>query len=167
MSDPSLVCDLHHSSRQRRILNLLNKARDQTYNLMVPSLIHFHCATTGTPQRLWCYCPLLSQSKWWASASLERLSFQRTLGSHCVDTASERLLWHLAWFWENLVSKGMSWTNSYVWFIFGSAVSEWWRLCSLYLIPECIQINLIKFSYEKFHVEELKGAAWWTRTLFT
>ena len=28
--DPSHVCDLHHSSWQRRILNLLSKARDQT-----------------------------------------------------------------------------------------------------------------------------------------
>ena len=26
--DPSRVCDLHHSSQQRRILNPLNKARD-------------------------------------------------------------------------------------------------------------------------------------------
>ena len=34
------ICDLHHSSQQRRILNLLSKARDRTYNLMVPSPIH-------------------------------------------------------------------------------------------------------------------------------
>ena len=27
----------------------LIEARDQTRNLMVPSRIHFHCATTGTP----------------------------------------------------------------------------------------------------------------------
>ena len=38
--DPSHVCDLHHSSRQLGILNPLNKARDQTHNLMVPSQIH-------------------------------------------------------------------------------------------------------------------------------
>ena len=49
--DPSRVCDLHHSSRQRRIFNPLSKARDQTRNLMVPSWIHFHCTTTGTPTR--------------------------------------------------------------------------------------------------------------------
>ena len=30
---------LHHSSRQRQILNPLSKARDQTCNLMVPSQI--------------------------------------------------------------------------------------------------------------------------------
>ena len=39
MPDPSLVCNLHHSSRQRRILNPLSKARDRTHNLMVPSQI--------------------------------------------------------------------------------------------------------------------------------
>ena len=38
MPDPSLVCNLHHSSWQCRIPNLLSKVR-----------IHFHCATTGTP----------------------------------------------------------------------------------------------------------------------
>ena len=33
------VCNLHHSSRQRRIVNPLSKGRDRTCNLMVPSLI--------------------------------------------------------------------------------------------------------------------------------
>ena len=47
--DPSCICDLHHSSRQQRILNPLSEARDQTCNLMVPSRIHFRCAITGTP----------------------------------------------------------------------------------------------------------------------
>ena len=47
--DPSLVCNLHHSSQQCQILNSLSEARDQTHNLMVPSLIHFCCTTTGTP----------------------------------------------------------------------------------------------------------------------
>ena len=50
------VCDLHHSSRQRQILNPLSKARDQTRNLMVPSLlVGFvnHWATIGTP--CWCF----------------------------------------------------------------------------------------------------------------
>ena len=49
MPDPSRVCDLHHSSRQRRILNPLSEARDQTCNVMVPSQICFCCATRGTP----------------------------------------------------------------------------------------------------------------------
>ena len=37
--DPSYVCNLRHSSWQRRIFNPLSKARDQTCNLMVPSWI--------------------------------------------------------------------------------------------------------------------------------
>ena len=35
--DPSLVCDLYHSSWQRWILNPLSEARDRTRNLMVPA----------------------------------------------------------------------------------------------------------------------------------
>ena len=41
--------DLHHSSWQCRILNLLFEARDRTCNLMVPSQISFCCAAVGTP----------------------------------------------------------------------------------------------------------------------
>ena len=36
---PSRVCNLHRSSRQRRIVNPLSKGRDRTRNLMVPSRI--------------------------------------------------------------------------------------------------------------------------------
>ena len=46
--DLSPVCDLHHSSRQRRIPNPLNEARDRTHVLMDASQICFCCATTGT-----------------------------------------------------------------------------------------------------------------------
>ena len=49
-SELSHVCNLHHSSRQCQILNPLSKARDQTRNLVIPSQIHFHCATKGTPE---------------------------------------------------------------------------------------------------------------------
>ena len=35
----AIAAGLHHSSRQRWILNPLRKARDQTRNLMVPSQI--------------------------------------------------------------------------------------------------------------------------------
>ena len=38
-ADPSHVCNLHHSSRQRQIFNPLGKAGDQTRNLMVSSRI--------------------------------------------------------------------------------------------------------------------------------
>ena len=47
--DPSHVCNLHHSSQQCLILNLLIEARDRTRNLMVSSWIHFCCTTKGTP----------------------------------------------------------------------------------------------------------------------
>ena len=50
MPDPSLVCNLHHSSWQCRILKPLSEARDQTRNLVVPSQIRFRCATMGTPR---------------------------------------------------------------------------------------------------------------------
>ena len=39
MPDLSCVFELHHSSWQRQILNLLSEDRDQTRNLMVPSRI--------------------------------------------------------------------------------------------------------------------------------
>ena len=58
MQDPSHICVLQHSLWQRLILNPLSKARDGTCNLMVPSWICFHCATMGTPKKL--YSLLLS-----------------------------------------------------------------------------------------------------------
>ena len=48
MPDPSLVCNLHHSSRQCQILNSLSQVRNLTSNLMVPSWICFPHATMGT-----------------------------------------------------------------------------------------------------------------------
>ena len=47
--DLNHVCNLHHSSRQCQILNLLSEARDQTCNLMVHSQICFQCAMKETP----------------------------------------------------------------------------------------------------------------------
>ena len=46
---PNCIFDLHHSSWQRRILNPLSEAKDLGLNLMLPSQIHFHCTTMGTP----------------------------------------------------------------------------------------------------------------------
>ena len=34
--DLSHICDLHHNSQKRQILNLLSEARDRACNLMVP-----------------------------------------------------------------------------------------------------------------------------------
>ena len=39
--DPSLVCDLHHSSRQHWILNPLSGARDRTCVFMATSWVHY------------------------------------------------------------------------------------------------------------------------------
>ena len=41
MRDPSLICNLHLSSWQRRILNPLSKARDQTQVLMDTTQVHY------------------------------------------------------------------------------------------------------------------------------
>ena len=49
MKDLSRVCDLHHSSRQHWILNLLNKDGDWTLILMDASWVRYRWATTGTP----------------------------------------------------------------------------------------------------------------------
>ena len=40
---------LQPTPQQHQILNPLSEARDRTCNLVVPSRIRFHCATTGTP----------------------------------------------------------------------------------------------------------------------
>ena len=48
--DLSRICNLHHSSRRHQILNPLSKDRERTCNFMVPSRVHFHGTTMGTPQ---------------------------------------------------------------------------------------------------------------------
>ena len=45
----SHICDLHHSSQQRWILNPVKEARDLTHIIMDTSHIHF-CCTMGTPK---------------------------------------------------------------------------------------------------------------------
>ena len=47
--DLSHICDLHPSSRQRRILNPLSEAGDGTCVLMDTGQTHFRGATTGAP----------------------------------------------------------------------------------------------------------------------
>ena len=49
MQDLSHICDLHHSSRQRRIPNPLSKSRDGTRIVMDTSEVHYCWATVGTP----------------------------------------------------------------------------------------------------------------------
>ena len=48
-ADPSLICNLHHSSQRHQILNPPSEARDWTCNVMVASRICFCCVTMGTP----------------------------------------------------------------------------------------------------------------------
>ena len=50
MQDPNYICDLRHSSCQRRIPNSLSEARDQTRVLMDTSWVHYRWATMGTPE---------------------------------------------------------------------------------------------------------------------
>ena len=50
--DPSHICNLYHSSRQRQILNPLSEARDRTCIVMDTSQIRFWWAMTGTPKSL-------------------------------------------------------------------------------------------------------------------
>ena len=45
MQDPSCVCNLHCSSRQRWIPDAMSKARDRTCILVDASQICFHCAS--------------------------------------------------------------------------------------------------------------------------
>ena len=56
--DLSRICDPHHNSWQRWILNPLSEAGDRTRNLMVPSQICFYCTTMGTPMLCLLYQPL-------------------------------------------------------------------------------------------------------------
>ena len=49
MSDRCCVCDLHHSSQQRQVLNPLSEARDRTCVLMDASEVRFCGVRTGTP----------------------------------------------------------------------------------------------------------------------
>ena len=54
--DPSHICDLHHGSQQRWILNPLSRAKDQTRKLMVPRWIHFRCITRELPELVFSHC---------------------------------------------------------------------------------------------------------------
>ena len=76
MWDPSCVCDLHHSSWQRRILNPLREARDRTCILMDTSRVLNLLRHNGNPPgRIFSRRP-----EWWlrgkeSSGGSERLNF--------------------------------------------------------------------------------------------
>ena len=62
--DPSLVCDLHHSSWQHQILKPLSEARDWTRNLMAISWICFCCTTLRTPRFQFLLPNTFGDQKW-------------------------------------------------------------------------------------------------------
>jgi len=61
--DPSHICDLHHSSQQRQILNPLSKARNRTHILIDTS---FEFISAVPQQELW---EFLTLNKWFRSRS--------------------------------------------------------------------------------------------------
>jgi len=91
--DPSLVCDLHHSSRQRRILHPLSEARDGTRNLMVPSRIRFGCATNGNSSHHFKLYGKFSRRTWEGINSILILIFlfySQTLRDHPTQAVNRR-----------------------------------------------------------------------------
>ena len=62
--DLSRVCDLHHRSQQRRILNPLSEARDWTYVPMDACEICFRWARMGTPEVWYLTFTFYFDSKW-------------------------------------------------------------------------------------------------------
>ena len=75
-SEPCL--NLHHSSQQRWIPDPLSKAGDRTRNLMVPSQIHFHCA---------------SEFPLWLSGLRTQLVSMRTQAQSLASVSGLRI-WH-------------------------------------------------------------------------
>ena len=97
--DPSHVFDLHHSSRQWRILNHLSLARDGTHVLKDTSRVHFHGATTGTPRTCHLdWCNSFRLSPWWNFVVIGSLmlSGQRS----CL-----LLSWRLPWVWSTVLVR--------------------------------------------------------------
>ena len=61
--NPSLVCNLHHSLQQCRILNPLSLARDRTHLLMDTSWVYHHWTPTGT--LMWHYLKAVYTGFFW------------------------------------------------------------------------------------------------------
>ena len=51
--DPNRICNLHHGSWQRQILNPLSKAGFWTHVFMDTTWVPYHWATMGTPESSW------------------------------------------------------------------------------------------------------------------
>ena len=126
MRDPSHICDLHHSSRQCRILNPLSKARDRTHNLMVSSQIRFRRAMMGThsllkysnfskffPSVLVCSGLILSDM-WWA---LSICSFIFLISKNFLELYLFTLSSCFDWFLSGLLL--------YIYWLFCTYLSYW------------------------------------------
>ena len=85
---PNPVCDPHHSSQQRCILNPLNEARDQTCNLMVSSRIRFRCTKTRTPHPILIECLCWITSYHWCHKN----KIQSLLSEGSIQTGLEKNL---------------------------------------------------------------------------
>ena len=93
--DPSRVCDLHHSSRQRQILHPWSKGRDRTRNLMVPSQTD---SLTTAPRRELPSPPLLKQKSTSMTlpgfgATLKSISATASPSSRFQDVGSAKPAW--------------------------------------------------------------------------
>ena len=66
--DLSCLCNLNHSSWQCQILNPLSEARGRTFNLVVPSWIHFLCAMMGTLRVLYSWPAHKPELEFWILA---------------------------------------------------------------------------------------------------
>ena len=91
--DPSHICNLHHSSRQCRILNPLSEARDWT-RLMDTSQVRYCWAMMGTPRVFY------FKSK----QSLVWLGAQRTTRA-------------LSFMWDRLPSQNCAQVSSQIYFL--------------------------------------------------
>ena len=97
--DPSHVCDLHHNSWQRQILNLLSEARDRTRILMDTSWIRNPLSHNANS--------LHSFSKWviWKK-SMEfgyLLKKKKTIWKHCTRFQHLKKIWQN---WAEAAVKG-------------------------------------------------------------
>ena len=88
--DPSCICNLHHSSRQCRILTLLSEARDRTYVLMDASQIHFRWVTMGALDHgnvTFNFCNTMIEIDW-ENSSLVIFAGRYTFGGENVSSSS-------------------------------------------------------------------------------
>ena len=97
--DPSHVCNLHHSSWQLGILNLLSKARDWTLVLLDTSRICYCWATTGTPAASYftwtCSFIICASVSSWVNGDNNRTHFTVWLWKSKWDDHMPSILRHL------------------------------------------------------------------------